>query len=100
RSRLVLSSSIVTRRPRSAMRSMGFPPGVRTRLASSPALPHAQFEYRKIAGAQQTAGRQHDVGAGNRMLRHRSELLASLGARAIDPAGGGDQRLQRIRADE
>ena len=53
KSRVVLSSSTVTRRPRSAMRSMAFLlafPKFRKASAARPALPHAELEHREIGG--------------------------------------------------
>ena len=54
------------------------------RSASRPVLPHAEFEDGEIDGAQQSARRDHDVGGGNRIPRHRRELLAGLAARGIN----------------
>src|ERR1700743_2902544 len=80
--RVVLSSSMVTRRPRSAIKSMAFLlPNSLFLLATRPALPHAEFEHGEIDGFQQTARRHHDVGRGNRARRHRHELFAGVDAR-------------------
>ena len=76
-----------TRRPRSAMRSMGLSPDdstnsdVQTAVALSaagPALPHSEFEHREIGGAQQPARRHHDVGRADACpLRDRRVLRAA-----------------------
>ena len=62
----------------------------------SPALPHAELEGGEIGGAQEPACRHHHVGGGECIVRNRCELLAGLAARRIEPARGGDQRLQGL----
>src|SRR4029077_14804860 len=97
---VVFNSSIVTRRPRSAMRSIAFLLAFlfssKTGLAPRPTLPHAELEHGEIGSFQQSARRNHDIGGGNRILRDRHELLAGFGARGVDPAGRSDQLLQRF----
>src|SRR5277367_3714574 len=104
--RLVLSSSTVTRRPRSAMRSMVFLLSphqalfkFQNALAPRPILPHAELEHGEIGGFQQSARRHHDVGRGYRVLRYRREFLAGFAAGPIKPAGRRDQRLQSFGRD-
>ena len=84
--RLVLSSSTVTRRPRSAMRSIAsLHPNFDQRravLAARPALPHSEFEHRHIGGAQQSARGQHDAGRAD----HRPFLDRAYTWRWLPPA--------------
>src|ERR1700722_15635399 len=93
KSRDVFSSSTETRRPRSEIKSM-----VSASFASSSGktLPHAEFERAEIGGLQEAAGRDHDVGGGDRTFRNRCEVFAGLPARRIATAGGRDQPLQRV----
>src|SRR6202795_4013926 len=97
---VVFSSSIVTRRPRSAMRSIAFLLAFlfssKTGLAPRPTLPHAELENGEVGSFQQSARRNHDIGSGNRIFGDRHELLAGFEASGIDPARRRDQLLQRF----
>src|SRR5580698_8279965 len=96
---LVLSSSTVTRRPRSAIRSMAFLltflKSLKNRSATRPALPHAELEDGEIDSFQQSSRRDHHVGGGNRILWNRSQLLAGVDACGVETAGRCQQFLQR-----
>src|SRR6185503_10461037 len=78
---VVFNSSTVTRRPRSARRSI-----VRLLIdscfefsAPGPALPHAELEHGQIGGAQQPARRHHHFSRSYRgALREREQVLARL----------------------
>src|SRR5688572_7895678 len=63
-SRLVLSSSTETRRPRSAIKSMTYLLDVTAdrQSAPGPTLPHSQLEDLQVGRLQKTAGRDHHVG--------------------------------------
>src|SRR5262245_56497206 len=67
------------------------------RSAARPALPHAEFEDRKVGGAQQSTRHQHDVGRGDiAALLERQDLRPLLDLRGVAPAQSRHQGLEGL----